>query len=79
VRSFKDKMNFFETVKENSTTKLPQRTKFSYLQEHEIQKIKQEEEKKISSMTQDELMSMSQMECGQDITKLKDYATFFSS
>ena len=43
VRSFKDKMKFFETQKEEMITK--PRTKFSYLQEHEIQKIKQEEGK----------------------------------
>jgi len=45
VRSFKDKMKFFETQKEETISK--PRTKFSYLQEHEIQKIKQEEGKLI--------------------------------
>jgi len=34
-------MKFFETQKEETVSK--PRTKFSYLQEHEIQKIKQEE------------------------------------
>ena len=34
-------MKFFETHKEEAVSK--PRTKFSYLQEHEIQKIKQEE------------------------------------
>jgi hypothetical protein len=48
------------------------------LQEHEIQKIKQEEEKKISLMSQDEILSMSRIEAADDITKHKDYATFFS-
>jgi len=38
VRSFKDKMKFFETQKEEVSKP---KTKFSYLQEHEIQKIKQ--------------------------------------
>lgn len=36
-------------------------------------------EKKISLMSQDEILSMSRLECGDDITKLKDYATFFSN
>jgi len=77
VRSFKDKMKFFETQREESVTK--PRTKFSYLQEHEIQKIKQEEEKKISSMSQDEILNLSRLEYGDDITNHKDYATFFSN
>ena len=55
------------------------RTKFSYLQEHEIQKIKQEEEKKISNLSHDEILSLSRLEYGDDITNHKDYATFFSS
>ena len=76
MRSFKDKMKFFETCKENAVNK-PAR-KFSYLQEHEIQKIKQEEERKISMMSQDEIMSMSRVDTD-DITSHKDYATFFSN
>ena len=55
------------------------KTKFSYLQEHEIQKIKQEEERKMSSMSQDEILSLSRLEYGDDITNHKDYATFFSN
>lgn len=78
VRSFRDKMQFFETVKDNSQTNKP-KTKFSYLQEHEIQKIKQEEERKMSSMSQDEILSLSRLEYGDDITNHKDYATFFSN
>ncbi len=81
VRSFKDKMNFFESCKDLQKQKEQQekpRTKFSYLQEHEIQKLKQEEEKKISLMSQDEIMSMSRLEC-EDITNHKDYVTFFSN
>lgn len=77
VRSFKDKMKFFETHKEETVAK--PRTKFSFLQEHEIQKIKQEEEKKMSSMTQDELLNLSRQDFGEDITNHKDYATFFSN
>ena len=49
------------------------------MQEHEIQKIKQEEEKKISNMSHDEILSLSRLEYGDDITNHKDYATFFSS
>lgn len=80
VRSFRDKMQFFETCKDNQGAK-PIQKKFSYLQEHEIQKIKQEEEKKISLMSQDELLSLSRsaIECSDDITNHKDYATFFSN
>jgi protein scribble len=78
VRSFKDKMKFFEACKDNEITK-PQK-KFSYLQEHEIQKLKQEEEKKISLMSQDELLSLSRSAIEvEEISHHKDYATFFSN
>lgn len=79
VRSFKDKMQFFETCKSGSDIVNKPQRKFSYLQEHEIQKLKQEEERKISLMSQDEILSLSRVDYNDDITKLKDYATFFSN
>ena len=36
-------------------------------------------EKKISSMSQDEILNLSRLEYGDDITNHKDYATFFSN
>lgn len=78
VRSFKDKMKFFETVKEREPS-AKQKTKFSYLKDHEILNIKQEEEKKMQNLSQDEIIMRSRVEIGDDITSHKDYATFFSS
>ncbi|RNA11372.1 scribble -like protein, partial [Brachionus plicatilis] len=79
VRSFRDKKQFFEACKSGSDISNKPQRKFSYLQDHEIQKLKQEEERKISLMSQDEILSMSRVDYNDDITKLKDYATFFSN
>ncbi|KAL5013626.1 hypothetical protein ScPMuIL_007896, partial [Solemya velum] len=56
--SFRQKRTFFEKeIKQHSEEPTPQAKQFSYLADHEIVRMKQEEDKKMNSMSKEELLS----------------------
>ncbi|XP_033726750.1 protein scribble homolog [Pecten maximus] len=57
-RSFSQMKNYFEKeMQETTTTNQPPSKQFSYLSEHELERMKMEEEKKANSMSKEELLS----------------------
>ncbi|XP_060069115.1 protein scribble homolog [Ylistrum balloti] len=57
-RSFSQMKNYFEKeMQETTTANQPPSKQFSYLSEHELERMKMEEEKKANSMSKEELLS----------------------
>ncbi|RXG73185.1 Discs large-like protein 1-like protein, partial [Armadillidium vulgare] len=60
--SLKEKMKFFESEIKKDSTPPKERKKFSYLSEDELANLKQDEERRLASMTPDELASLSRLD-----------------
>ncbi|XP_067665625.1 protein scribble homolog isoform X8 [Haliotis asinina] len=77
--TFSDKRRFFEKeIKEQNEPKT-QTKKFSYLAEHEVAKLKLEEEKKTADMSQEEILSFVTGSIATEISGDQDYGKVLAS